>query len=470
MDDKTLIANVVTEVLKRMTTSSNAPVAPRPVASSNGLFDNVDMAVEQAAQAQVQLAKAGMNVRDGICKLLKKIAAENAPQWGRIELEETKVGRLDHKIGKLGLLANIPGVEFLQTAAKTGDSGICLDELAPWGVIGVITPVTHSIPTMTANAIAMIASGNSLVINPHPSGVNCLCMAAAEFNKAIKAEFGIDSLINAIHTPTLETADQIFNHPRIPMLVVTGGPGVARAAMQTTKRAVVAGPGNPPVVVDESANLLTAAAGIIAGGSFDNNLLCIGEKQVFVVDSVFDQMMAAMRQAGAVELSAGGVEKLTAAAISWQNDHHVAGKDFIGKDPSVLAEAAGVKLKDGVDLLFGETDLSNPFVPVEQMMPFVPFVRVKDFGQALECALESEHGFGHTAIMHSNNLANITTMGQAMNTTLYAVNGPSTACLGANGEGYASFSIATPSGEGVTTPLTFTRFRRMTVTNSLRLV
>jgi aldehyde dehydrogenase len=224
------------------------------------------------------------------------------------------------------------------------------------------------------------------------------------------------------------------------------------------------------VVVDETADLNNAAKGIIFGAAFDNNLLCIGEKEVFVVDSVFDKMMAAMRHAGAVELTAGGVEKLTKAAITWQNDHFVAGKDFIGKDPAVLAAAAGVKLRDGVDLLFGETDESNPFVPVEQMMPFVPFVRVKDFDHALELALKHEHGFGHTAIIHSNNLANITRMGQAVNTTLFAVNGPSTACLGANGEGFPSYSIATPSGEGVTSPLTFTRFRRMTVSNSLRIV
>ncbi|MFG0248534.1 MAG: aldehyde dehydrogenase family protein, partial [Phycisphaeraceae bacterium JB051] len=233
---------------------------------------------------------------------------------------------------------------------------------------------------------------------------------------------------------------------------------------------VVAGPGNPPVVVDETADLKRAAEGIIFGAAFDNNLLCIGEKEVFVVDSVFDKMMAAMRNAGAVELSAGGVEKLTKAAISWKEDHWVAGKDFIGKDPSVLAAAAGVQLRDGVDLLFGETSEDNPFVPVEQMMPFVPFVRVRDFDQALELALKHEHGFGHTAIIHSNNLNNITRMGQAVNTTLFAVNGPSTGCLGANGEGFPSYSIATPSGEGVTSPLTFTRFRRMTVTDSLRIV
>jgi len=277
-------------------------------------------------------------------------------------------------------------------------------------------------------------------------------------------------LICVINPPTLQTAEAIFEHPRIPLLVATGGPAVARAAMKQTKRAIVAGPGNPPVVVDETADLDNAARSIIQGGAFDNNLLCIGEKEVFVVASVFDKMMDAMRRAGAVELPSAAIDKLAKVAFKYENDHYAVSKDFVGKDPHVLGQAAGVNIRPGVDLLFGETDESSPFVFEEQMMPFVPFVRVRDFDHALDLAIKHEHGFGHTAIIHSNNLANITRMGQAMNTTLFAVNGPSTGCLGIGGEGYASYSIATPTGEGVTNPMTFTRFRRQTVSGSLRIV
>ncbi|MCC6580798.1 MAG: aldehyde dehydrogenase [Phycisphaeraceae bacterium] len=474
MDQQQLIASVVQEVLKQMapgkTVATASVMTPARSVSTTGMFDNVDMAVEAAWKAQDQLASAGLNVRDGIVKLLKRIAGENAQAWGKVELDETKLGRLDHKIAKLQLLEKIPGVEFLKTHAHSGDAGIGLDEAAPWGVIGVITPVTHSIPTVTANAIAMIAAGNAMVVNAHPSGAKCLAMACSVYNQAIKAKFNIDPLICVIETPTLRSAEEIFQHPRIPLLVATGGPAVARAAMKQPKRAIVAGPGNPPVVVDETANFDVAAKSIIQGGGFDNNLLCIGEKEVFVVASVFDKMMAAMRKAGAVELSAGYIEKLTAAAIRFDKDHHAVNKEFIGKDTQVLGKMVGLNIADGVDLLFGETAESNPFVAEEQMMPFVPFVRVPDFEHALELAITHEHGFGHTAIIHSNNLEHITRMGQAMNTTLFAVNGPSTGCLGIGGEGYPSYSIATPTGEGVTNPLTFTRFRRMSVSGAMRIV
>ena len=473
-----MIANVVEEVLRRMNggggngqaVAAAAPSAPSSIPSGAGLFAEVEPAVAAAERAQKQLAEAGMAVRGGVCDLLKKIAGDNAEAWGRFELNETKVGRLDHKIAKLELLDTVPGVEYLQTAAHSGDDGVSLDEAAPWGVIGVITPVTHSIPTMTANAISMIAAGNAMVVNPHPSGSNSAALAAETFNKAIHEKFGIDPLICVLNPPTLRMAEEIFRHERIPLLAVTGGPAVAKAAMKQAKRAIVAGPGNPPVVVDETADFDNAARSIIFGAAFDNNLLCIGEKEVFVVDSVFDKMLAAMHRAGAVELNARQVARLTEQALAWHQDHWVAHKDFVGADAKVLAEAAGAACGDGVDLLFGETAADNPFVPTEQMMPFVPFVRVRDFEEGLRLAVEAEHGFGHTAVIHSNNLANITRMGKVMNTTIFVANGPCTAGLGVEGEGYPSFSIATPSGEGITSPLTFTRFRRCSVSGSMRIV
>ncbi len=469
MDQSALIQAVVREVLAKLGNGGVLP--PSGTIGAFGIFKTVNEAVENAKLAQKQLVAKGVDVREGIIKILKRMALENAENWGRFELDETKVGRLDHKIAKLHLISNVPGVEFLRTHAHSGDDGIGLDEAAPWGVIGAITPVTHSIPTLTANAISMIASGNSVVVNAHPSGHGSAKLAVTAYNKAIVEKYGIDNLICVIDPPTLESASELFKHKDVAMLCITGGPAVARAAMASTKRAVVGGPGNPPVVVDETADLDVAARGIIAGGGFDNNLLCIGEKEVFVVEKVFDAMMAAMARAGAVKLNSAQIDTLTKKAFIFKDNHYALNKELVGKDCSVLCAAAGAgDCGKNVDLLYGETDENNPFVFEEQMMPFVPFVRVANFDKALELALKNEHGFGHTAIIHSNNLANISRMGRAMNTTLFAVNGPSTACLGIGGEGYASYTVATPTGEGVTTPLTFTRFRRITVSGALRVV
>lgn len=475
--NETVVRSVVQEVLKRLASSgAGAPSSNgRGLEGRFGQFTNPDEAVAAAREAFEQLSRRTIEDRKRIISHIRRIAIEQCVELGTAEMQETKIGRLEHKIEKLknlGLYA--PGVEFMRSEVFSGDHGLAVIEHAPFGVIGAVTPVTHSLPTLTGNAVSMIAAGNTVVFNPHPSGKRIAAEGARRYNEAIYRDLGIDNLMCVIVEPTLETADRIFKHRDVNLLCVTGGPGVARAAMQQAKRAIVAGPGNPPVVVDETADLDRAARSIIAGGAYDNNLLCIAEKQVFVVNRVFDAMMAAMERAGAVRLNAQEIDALTKVAITTagegEHKHYVGAKEFIGKDAAVLAQAAGKRISPDVEMIFGETDESNPFVPAEQMMPFLPFVRARDIDHAIDMAVRSEHGFRHTAIIHSHDVVNMTKMGKAMDTTLFVKNGPSPAGLGLGGEGYCSFSIAGPTGEGITTPLTFTRERRCSMIDNLRIL
>jgi len=491
-----LVQDVVSEVMRRLGNRSSggrmgvpagetaraeepkrAEAMRRPHAISEpigeyGVFANVDQAVSAATEAQKKLVRLSLDERDSIVKLVKQMAKDNAQSWGKMELDETKIGRLDHKVEKLQILELVPGVEFLKTSAMSGSNGMCIEEYAPFGVIGIVTPVTHSVPTLTANVINMVASGNAIVANPHPSGTQCAAHAVREYNKAIAAKFGIENLITCIVPPTLESAEAIFNHRGIPLLVVTGGPAVARAALAAKKRAIVAGPGNPPVVVDETACLENTAASIVKGAAYDNNLLCIGEKQVFCVESIFDKLMQKMEKHGGFILNSSHIDALTKQAFKVDpkdNKQHV-NKEYVGKDAAVLAQLAGVRVPPTTQLLVGETDKDHVFVQEEQMMPFVPFVRVKNAEEAIDLAIQTEHGYRHTAIIHSRNLDTITKFGRRANVTVFVVNGPSMSGLGLGGQGYLSYSIATPTGEGITTPLTFTRNRRIMMTGSLRMI
>ena len=275
-----------------------------------------------------------------------------------------------------------------------------ITEYGPFGTIGVVTPVTHSLPTLAANAINMIAAGNTLVCNPHPSGARIACEGVRRFNDAIQREIGIDNLITAIDEPTLETAQAIFDHAGIRLLCVTGGPGLARAALASRKRAVVAGPGNPPVVVDDTADIDHAAQSVIAGAAYDNNLLCIGEKQVFVLEPVWDSFTEALQRHGAHKLDSRQVDSLTQAAFvpaEGQPGKVVVNKKLIGQDAQVLADQIGMRLPAAVVLLFGETEPAHPFVQQEQMMPFLPLVRTRTVDEAIALAKESEHGSGTPA-------------------------------------------------------------------------
>ena len=477
--NETLIRDVVAQVLAEV---GPAPVVtevgPAPVVAatshigSNGVFSDVDKAVAAAREAYEQLCHCSMEDRLRIIDHVRRISIDQCVELGTMEMEETQIGRLDHKIEKLKTLGEkTPGVEFMRSEVFSGDRGLAVIEHAPFGVIGAITPVTHSLPTITGNAVSMIAAGNTLVVNPHPSGKRVAAEGVRRFNRAIHADLGIDNLICVIEEPTLESADAIFSHRDIALICVTGGPAVGRAALNSGKRAIVAGPGNPPVVVDETADLDRAARAIIDGAAYDNNLLCIGEKEVFVVQSVFDQMMEAMSRAGAMRLNEQQIEKLTSAAMVQVGEgadrHDVASKELLGQDAAKLAAAAGTSAPDGTDLLYGETPHTHPFVTVEQMMPFLPFVRCPDVDQAIAWAKEYEHGFRHTSIIHSNNVRNMTRMGRSLETTIFVKNGPSMAGLGLGGEGYLSFSIAGPTGEGVTTPMTFTRERRCSLIDDL---
>ncbi len=440
-----------------------------------GVFDDAAEACEAAHHAFEQLREKGLEGRRKVVEIVKTLSADNAEEWGRLELEETGIGRLDHKIEKLKILRLVPGVEFIHPLGMSGDQGITMEEHAPFGVIGAVTPSTHSIPTLGGNVVNVAAAGNAIVFNPHPGAGRCAATAVRAFNEAIFRELGIENIACVVRNPTLDTFSAICGHERVRLLLVTGGPAVVKAAMVTGKRAICAGPGNPPVVVDESANIAKAAGNIIDGAAFDNNLLCIGEKEIFVLDRVADQLMEAMERHGGKRLDGHQVDQLTRAVFSFPEGKGagcagpVLNRSLIGKDPSVLAREAGFDVSPETRLLFGETDAGHPFVQEEQMMPFIPLTRVRDIDEAIRLAKQAEHNYRHTAIIHTRNVDHMTAMARAMDTTLFVKNGPSMAGLGLGGEGYLSYSIATPTGEGVTNPKTFTRVRRCVMVDNLRI-
>ena len=475
-----VIAQIAKEVVARLRVQIQpAPAAPIPAtkaaAPRDGVFTTVDEAVNAAFEAQKKVEAMTLAERGRIVDIICRICNDRREELGRMELEETRVGRLDHKILKLTNMRFVLGIDALRTEARSNHTGLCIIEHAPWGVIGMMLPVTHSVPTMASNAINIVAAGNTAVFGPHPSGAKVAQYALQLWNREIERELGVANVFTTTTDPTIEAAERIFHHPKIALLCCTGGTAVAQAAGKAGKRVIAGGPGNPPVVVDETADLDRAARCIIEGAAFDNNLLCIGEKEVFVVASVADAFIAAMRRAGAHQLDSVAIDRLTRAAFTFEGGGggcaraHVK-KDLVGKDVAVLAAAAGVHVPPNTDLLFGETNENHPFVVEEQMMPFVPVVRVKDADAAIAAAVTAEHGYRHTAIIHTNNLETATRMARAMNTTLFIHNAASPASLGVGGPGYFSHTIATPTGEGITTPLTFTRERQMVVCDALRII
>ena len=462
---------------ERQTTTTSASAkaaAATPSSGQGGVYPSIDAAISAAAVAQRHLADLPLERRAALIASVRKTAMEEAQVLARAAWNETGMGRYEDKLEKNLLVAKrTPGTEALQAQAWTGDRGLTLVELAPYGVIGAITPSTNPTSTIICNAIGMIAAGNSVVFNAHPGARNCSAQTVQILNEAIQRAGGPPDLVTCPVEPTIESAQYLMRHPSIRLLVVTGGPGVVREAMKSGKKAICAGPGNPPVVVDETADLEQAARDIIKGASFDNNVVCILEKEIIAVESIADQLKAIMLKRGAVEISSGQLERLMKVILAEDHGpgkHGVINKAFVGKSPSVILREIGVNVEDHVRLVLAETDRQHPLVWTEQLMPVMPLVRVRNADEAIDLAKDVEQGMGHTAVIHSKNLDVLSRMSREINTSIFVKNGPSLAGLGFGGEGFTSFSIASPTGEGVTSAINFTRARRCTLVDAFRIV
>jgi acyl-CoA reductase-like NAD-dependent aldehyde dehydrogenase len=438
------------------------------------LFQNVESAVAAARSAHAQLGDLPLEIREKMVSHIRRSMRDNAQILARTAWEETGMGRYEDKVQKNLLNANkTPGTEILTPIAWTGDSGLSLIERAPFGVIGSIVPSTNPTSTIICNTIAMVAAGNAVVFNAHPGARECSNLTVQLINEAIVEAGGPANLVSALENPTIETAQEIMTHKGVNLLTVTGGIGVVREAMKSGKRAVCAGPGNPPALVDETADIDQAGRDIVLGGSFDNNIICIDEKEVIAVESIADELKAAMCRHGALEIDNQQLNHLMKSIfveIPPMGKYGMMNKDFIGKNANVLLREIGIDVGDEVRLVLAEVEQDHPLVLSEQMMPIMPLVRVRTANEGIDLAKKVEHGFRHTAVMHSKNLDNLSRMARLMDCSIFVKNGPSYAGVGYGGEGYCSFTIASPTGEGLTSPLSFSRVRRCTLKDYFRIV
>jgi acyl-CoA reductase-like NAD-dependent aldehyde dehydrogenase len=432
-----------------------------------GVFDDLDSATAAAQAAQRAWADTSLEVRAKVIEAMREVTRRNAEQLASMAVEETGLGNFKDKIQKNLLCANkTPGIEILRPQAYTGDHGLMLLERAAFGVIGAITPSTNPTETIINNGIGMVAGGNAVVFNVHPSAKRVCAHFVGLLNEAMVAAGAPQNLVACIGEPTIESAQGLMKHKAVRLVVVTGGPAVVKAAMNSGKRAIAAGPGNPPAVVDSTAHVEQAGRDIVDGASLDNNIVCIVEKEVFAEAAIADQLKAAMTKAGAFEVTGGAIARLEKLVVDDGHPH----RDWVGKDATKIADAAGIKAPSGTRLLFAEVDATHPFVQAELLMPVIGFVRLKSVEDCIAAAVQAEHGFGHTATMHSTNIDHLQEMAKRINTSIFVKNGPSFAGLGMRGEGYTSFTIASPTGEGLTTALSFTRERRCTLKDSFRIV
>ena len=452
---------------------SSAP--PPAIAPGDwGIYPDLDQAVAAAKAAFQRLNQMPLEIRKHMVAHMRRAGREYATVLAEMACSETGMGRVEDKVLKNILNADKTlGPEDLATAAWSGDHGLTITEWAPWGVIGALTPSTNPTSTVISNAIAMVSAGNAVVFGAHPGAKNATNYTIQILNQAIQKAGGPPDLLTGTLNPTIESATALMAHKDIRLLTVTGGAAVVKAAMRSGKRAVCAGPGNPPVVVDETADIEQAGRDIVIGGSFDNNIVCTTEKETFAVAAIHDELIQVMTRNGALKLNSWQFERLwKAVTVKDRGPRKYAdmNKAFIGKNASVLLAEIGISAGPEVRQIVVEVDQNHPAVWSEQMMPIMPVVKAANADEAIDLAVEAEHGFRHTAVMHSKNLDNLSRMAREIDCSIFVKNGPCLAGLGYGGEGFCSFTIASPTGEGITRPRSFSRLRRCTLVDSFRIV
>ncbi len=469
LDDKQ-IAQIVNAVLAQLENGSSS-ASPSVSDVSPGIFRSLDDAVAEAHKAQKQIRK--LELRARIIQAIREAGVKHARELAEMAVAETGMGRVEDKIAKnLSQAERTPGIEDLQPRALSGDHGLTIIENAAWGVIASVTPSTNPGATIINNSISMIAAGNAVVYAPHPAAKKVSHRTINILNEAITAVGGPPNLITTVAEPSIETAQKLFVYPGIDLLVVTGGEAVVNAAKKVTdKRLMAAGAGNPPTVVDETADIAKAARDIVWGASFDNNIVCSDEKEIVVVDRVADQLKAEMKKHQAVELTPQQGEALAKIILEdYPGPKARINRKWVGRDAYKYAKEIGLDVPKETRLLFVETDKDHPFAQIELMMPIIPLIRAKDADQAIDWAIELEHGNRHTAAMHSKNIDLLDRMANEINSSIFVKNGPCLAGLGFGGEGWTSMTITTPTGEGVTSARSFVRLRRCVVVDHFRIV
>jgi aldehyde dehydrogenase len=433
-----------------------------------GSYDTPDAAVAAAQRGFAANEQAPLDLRAKMIAAMREVTRKHVRELAQYAVEETTFGRVDDKVNKNLLVAEkTPGLEILAPKAFTGDCGLTLIERAPYGVILAVTPCTNPTETILCNAIGMVAGGNSVVFNVHPAAAGLSAWHVHLLNEAIASVGGPKDVVTCVATPTIESAQALMKHRGVRLVVVTGGPGVVQAAMQSGKKVIAAGPGNPPAVVDETANLEVAARGIVAGASIDNNIICTAEKEIVAVASIADRLRDLLGRSGCLVLNERQVRELEKVILEGEGTN----KKWVGKNAALIAKQIGLGGHgDELRLLLCEVDEQHPFVQHELLMPVIGMVRAKDVADAIAIARRVEHNFFHTAVMYSTNIENMSAMARVVNTSIFVKNAPNLAGLGLGGEGYTSFTIASPTGEGLTTALNFTRERRCTLKDGFRFV
>jgi acetaldehyde dehydrogenase/alcohol dehydrogenase len=409
-------------------------------------FQELDALVARVAKAQRKIASYTQEQVDSIfCHAALAASGERIP-LARRAVEETGMGLVEDKVIK-----NHFASEYIYNKYKDEKTCGVLSEddeagvmtvAEPVGVICAIIPTTNPTSTAIFKALIALKTRNGVIFSPHPRAKRCTCAAAKVVLDAAVAAGAPADILGWIDEPTIELSNALMRHPSVKLILATGGPGMVHAAYSSGTPAIGVGPGNTPVVIDETADLKRAVASILLSKTFDNGVVCASEQAVIAVDAIYDDVRSRFRRHCGYILSAVEADAVRMVLFAYG----AVNPAVVGQSAAKIAAMAGIEVPANTQVLIGEvSEISEdePFAH-EKLSPVLALYRTKDFEEAVDKAadLVALQGIGHTSVLYTDQdgqRERINYFSARMKTSRILVNTPSS--QGGIGDLY-NFSLA----------------------------
>ena len=348
----------------------------------------------------------------------------------KMAVEETGMGVVEDKVIK-----NHYASEYIyNTYRRTKTCGVIEEDAAygyrviaePMGIVAGIIPTTNPTSTAIFKCLISLKTRNAIMISPHPRARECTAAAARIIREAAEKAGAPEGLIRWIDVPTLEMTNELMRDADI--ILATGGPGMVKAAYSSGKPALGVGPGNVPVIIDDTADVKLAVNSIIHSKTFDNGMICASEQSVTALDGVYDEVKAEFERRGCYFLK--NEEELDAVRKTVIINGSVNAR-VVGQSAATIAEMAGITVPPKTKILIGEVESVNPSEAFahEKLSPVLAMYHAKDFDEALAKAerLVADGGFGHTSSLYISvtEKEKIARHAEAMKTGRILINTPS---------------------------------------------
>ena len=365
--------------------------------------ETLEAKMKAMREAQKEFAKFSQEQVDKIFYEAAMAANKMRIPLAKMAVEETQRGVLEDKIIK-----NHYAAEYIYNAYKdTKTCGVIEEDPAygikkvaePIGLVAAVIPTTNPTSTAIFKTLICLKTRNAIIISPHPSAKACTIEAAkVVLDAAVKAG-APEGIIGWIDVPSLELTNQVMRDSDI--ILATGGPGMVKAAYSSGKPALGVGPGNTPVIIDDTADIKMAVNSIIHSKTFDNGMICASEQSVTVLDSIYEEVKKEFQYRGCYFLKKGAeLDKVRKTIII----NGALNSKIPGKSAYEIAQMAGVEVPENTKILIGEVesvDISEEFAH-EKLSPVLAMYKAKTFDEALAKAeqLVADGGYGHTSALY----------------------------------------------------------------------